>query len=135
MYSGSACSRGSAASASGRSPKGAPPLPAALPGDGRGARPARRPEHPLYAALAQQDPLIGLRQDDERQETYVSLYGEVQKEVIQQTPAEEFGLAVTFQETTTICVERPAGSGAAAEFIAQGGRPGCASIRGRPGPG
>src|SRR5690606_12515990 len=50
-YSGSACSRGSAASASGRSPKGAPPLPAALPGGGRGARPARRPEHPLYAAL------------------------------------------------------------------------------------
>src|SRR5690606_14005389 len=50
VYSGSACSRGSAASASGRSPKGAPPLPAALPGGGRGARPARRPEHPLYAA-------------------------------------------------------------------------------------
>lgn len=97
------------------------------------ARPADRGA--LHAALAQQDPLIGLRQDDERQETRVSLYGEVQKEVIQQTLAEEFGLAVTFQETTTICVERPAGSGAAAEFIAQGGRSGCAPNRGRPGPG
>ena len=29
--------------------------------------------------LAEQDPLISLRQDDERQEIYVSLYGEVQK--------------------------------------------------------
>jgi Translation elongation factors (GTPases) len=32
--------------------------------------------------LAEQDPLIDLRQDDLRQELYVSLYGEVQKEVL-----------------------------------------------------
>ncbi|MEU4389966.1 translation factor GTPase family protein [Kribbella sp. NPDC023855] len=66
--------------------------------------------------LAEQDPLINLRQDDVRQETYVSLYGEVQKEVIQTTLANEFGLDVTFRETTTICIERLDGIGAAVEF-------------------
>src|SRR5262249_19060856 len=41
--------------------------------------------------LAEQDPLIRLRQDDERQELSVSLYGEVQKEVIQATLAADYG--------------------------------------------
>ena len=64
------------------------------------------------AQLAEQDPLINLRQDDLRQEVFVSLYGEVQKEVIQQTLALDFGLEVEFRETTTICIERPVGVGA-----------------------
>jgi ribosomal protection tetracycline resistance protein len=68
------------------------------------------------AQLAEQDPLINLRQDDIRQETNVSLYGEVQKEVIQTTLAGEFGLEVTFRESTTICIERLDGVGAAVEF-------------------
>jgi ribosomal protection tetracycline resistance protein len=72
--------------------------------------------HLALARLAEQDPLIDLRHDEVRRETSVSLYGEVQKEVVQATLAEEFGLDVTFRETTTICVERPAGSGAAVEF-------------------
>ena len=66
--------------------------------------------------LAEQDPLINLRQDDLRQETYVSLYGEVQKEVIQTTLATEFGIDVDFRETTTICIERIDGAGQAVEF-------------------
>ncbi|TCO28457.1 ribosomal protection tetracycline resistance protein [Kribbella steppae] len=66
--------------------------------------------------LAEQDPLINLRQDDLRQETYVSLYGEVQKEVIQTTLATEFGIDVEFRETTTICIERIDGVGQAVEF-------------------
>ncbi|GAB2644209.1 GTP-binding protein [Kribbella swartbergensis] len=66
--------------------------------------------------LAEQDPLINLRQDDLRQETYVSLYGEVQKEVIQTTLATEFGIDVDFRETTTICIERIEGTGHAVEF-------------------
>src|SRR6188472_1602261 len=52
------------------------------------------------AQVAEQDPLIGVRQDDERRELSVSLYGEVQKEVIEATLANEFGLEVTFRETT-----------------------------------
>ncbi len=58
--------------------------------------------------LAEQDPLINVRQDDERQEIYVSLYGAVQKEVIQATLADDFNVAATFRETTMICIERPA---------------------------
>jgi ribosomal protection tetracycline resistance protein len=68
------------------------------------------------AQLAEQDPLINVRQDDLRQETYVSLYGEVQKEVIESTLATEFGIEVDFRETTTICIERLNGTGAAVEF-------------------
>lgn len=66
--------------------------------------------------LAEQDPLIKLRQDDRRHEIYVSLYGEVQKEVIQTTLATEFGIDVDFRETTTICIERLNGTGEAVEF-------------------
>ncbi|MFJ8357111.1 GTP-binding protein [Streptomyces sp. NPDC093984] len=72
--------------------------------------------HLALTQLAEQDPLIALRQDELRQEISVSLYGEVQKEVIQATLAEEYGLAVTFRETTPLCVERPVGTGAAVEF-------------------
>ena len=78
----------------------------------------------LYAALtelADQDPLINLRRDDIRHELLVSLYGEVQKEVIHATLADEFGLRVEFRETTTICVERVVGAGAAAEMMGQAG--------------
>ena len=67
--------------------------------------------------LAEQDPLINLRQDDVRQEIAVSLYGEVQKEVIQATLADDFGIDVAFRETTTICIERPIGTGAAVEVM------------------
>jgi ribosomal protection tetracycline resistance protein len=45
----------------------------------------------------------------------VSLYGEVQKEVIQATLADDFGIDVTFRETTTICIERPIGTGSGYE--------------------
>jgi ribosomal protection tetracycline resistance protein len=71
--------------------------------------------HVALTQLAEQDPLINLRQDDT--EVAVSLYGEVQKEVIQATLADEFGVAVTFRETTTLHIERPAGTGAAVETI------------------
>jgi ribosomal protection tetracycline resistance protein len=80
------------------------------------------------AQLAEQDPLINLRQDGVRQETFVSLYGEVQKEVIQTTLAAEFGIEVTFRETTTICIERLDGIGAAVEFNKQDPNPFLATI-------
>jgi ribosomal protection tetracycline resistance protein len=41
----------------------------------------------------------------------------VQKEVIQATLANDYGIPVEFRETTTICIERPIGSGAAVEII------------------
>ena len=71
--------------------------------------------HVALSQLAEQDPLIQVRQDDLRHELYVSLYGEVQKEVIQATLAADFGIDVAFRETTTICIERPIGTGRALE--------------------
>jgi ribosomal protection tetracycline resistance protein len=85
----------------------------------------------LYTALAQlaeQDPLINLRLDELRQELSVSLYGEVQKEVIETTLAEEFGLEVAFRSSTTICIERPVGTGAAFEVIAKAPNPFLATV-------
>ena len=67
--------------------------------------------------LAEQDPLIDVRQDDTRGEISVSLYGEVQREVIEATLANEYGLDVAFRDVTTICVERPTGSGEAVEIL------------------
>jgi ribosomal protection tetracycline resistance protein len=78
--------------------------------------------------LEEQDPLINLRQDDARQEIFVSLYGEVQKEVIQETLATDFGIEVDFRETTTICVERPIGAGAAVEVMGKAPNPFLATV-------
>ena len=86
----------------------------------------------LYAAiteLAEQDPLINVRQDDIRQEIYVSLYGEVQKQVIEATLASEYGIEIGFRETTPICVERPVRSGTAEEILNAPGNPFLATLR------
>ena len=84
--------------------------------------------HTALSQLAEQDPLINLRQDDLRHEISVSLYGEVQKEVIQATLAEDFDIDATFRETTTICIERPLGVGSAVETIATEPNPCLATI-------
>ncbi|MFI5910411.1 GTP-binding protein [Dactylosporangium sp. NPDC051541] len=104
---------------SSRSPMFAPPTMEATvePAD-----PARRRElHAALQRLAEQDPLIDLRLDEERGELKVKLYGEVQREVIRDTLAEEFGLAVVFGETVTLHLERPAGRGRAGAVIGKDG--------------
>ncbi|MFF3755214.1 GTP-binding protein [Streptomyces sp. NPDC002018] len=120
-------------------PDGTAPT-AAAPADGHFApptletvvvpcRPADRGAlHAALAQLVEQDPLINLRQDELRQEISVSLYGEVQKEVIQATLANDFGVEVTFRGTTTICVERLTGSGAAAEIMGKDPNPFLATV-------
>ena len=75
------------------------------------------------AQLAEQDPLIDVRQDDERHELSVSLYGEVQKEVIEATLADDYGIAVEFRETTPLYVERPTGSGERVTIMHAPGNP------------
>jgi ribosomal protection tetracycline resistance protein len=64
--------------------------------------------------LAEQDPLIGVRDD---LELAVSIYGEVQKQVLEATLARDYGVAVRFSETTPICIERPVGAGEAVEVL------------------
>jgi ribosomal protection tetracycline resistance protein len=78
--------------------------------------------------LAEQDPLINVRQDDTGHEISVSLYGEVQKEVIQATLANEFDLDVTFRETTLIHIERPTRNGEAIEVLHADSNPFLATI-------
>jgi ribosomal protection tetracycline resistance protein len=85
----------------------------------------------LRAALTQlseQDPLINVRQDDRRREVSVSLYGEVQQEVLQATLADDFGIDVTFRDTTPIYVERPIGTGEAVEILHAESNPFLATI-------
>jgi ribosomal protection tetracycline resistance protein len=65
--------------------------------------------------LAEQDPLIGLRQSGS--ELSVSIYGDVQKEVLEATLARDYDLAVSFLETRPICVERPVGAGDGGELL------------------
>jgi ribosomal protection tetracycline resistance protein len=92
-------------------------------------RPADRPAlHVALAQLAEQDPLINLRQDDTRKEMFVSLYGEVQKEVIEAMLANDYNLEVHFRGTTTICVERPVGTGVAVEMLGAADNPFCATV-------
>ncbi|RZT20140.1 translation elongation factor 2 (EF-2/EF-G) [Kribbella sp. VKM Ac-2569] len=67
--------------------------------------------------LAEQDPLIRVRKADE---ITVSLYGEVQKEVIASLLESEYGVDVTFSETTPIHVERLIGTGASTREITEG---------------
>jgi ribosomal protection tetracycline resistance protein len=112
----------------------APPTLEAVVVPGRPAERARL--HAALRQLAEQDPLIGLRQDDLRQELSVSLYGEVQKEVIQATLAEEYGVEVGFRATTTVCAERPAGVGEAEELLGRAANPYLATLglRVEPGP-
>ncbi|MER7575391.1 translation factor GTPase family protein [Streptomyces sp. NPDC126514] len=84
--------------------------------------------HVALTQLAEQDPLIGRRHDEMRRETSVSLYGEVQKEVVQATLADDYGLEVTFRETTPLCIERPVGPGTAVEFNKKDANPFLATV-------
>jgi ribosomal protection tetracycline resistance protein len=73
--------------------------------------------HAALVQLAEQDPLIDVRRDDASHEIWVSLYGEVQKEVIQANLLRDYRIAADFRETTTVCIERPARTAAAEEVI------------------
>jgi ribosomal protection tetracycline resistance protein len=84
--------------------------------------------HTALTELAEQDPLINVRQDDIRQEIYLSLYGEVQKQVIEATLAAEYGIEVRFRATTPICVERPVRAGTAEEILHGPGNPFMATL-------
>jgi ribosomal protection tetracycline resistance protein len=52
----------------------------------------------------------------------------VQKEIIEATLARDFGIEVTFSETTTICIERPIGVGEAVEWLGKEPNPFLATV-------
>ncbi|GLZ79697.1 tetracycline resistance protein, tetM/tetO subfamily [Actinorhabdospora filicis] len=86
----------------------------------------------LFAALtdlAERDPLIDVRAGDD---ITVSLYGEVQKEVIAATLAAEFGVEVTFDETRTVHIERPTGTATARRWWGETPWPAAVELRVEP---
>ncbi|MEV3855915.1 tetracycline resistance ribosomal protection protein Otr(A) [Streptomyces sp. NPDC050095] len=86
--------------------------------------------------LADQDPLIHARPEPDGS-TALLLYGEVQKEVLAATLAEEFGIDATFEPSRIRCVERPVGTGEAVEEMGRHsttGLPATVGLRVRPGP-
>lgn len=82
--------------------------------------------HAALKQLAEQDPLINLRQDD--QKLYVSLYGEVQKEVIGATLSNDFGVEALFERTQPICIERPVSIGYAVQLLQEESNPTSATV-------
>ncbi|MFL1673458.1 GTP-binding protein [Paenibacillus dendritiformis] len=88
-------------------------------------------DHALYQALmnmAEEDPLIHLWRDEHHRETYIRLFGEVQKEVIEATLKEAYQLDVRFAETRIVCIEKPRGTGKAVEFMGAEGNPFYATV-------
>jgi ribosomal protection tetracycline resistance protein len=65
------------------------------------------PLHRALLSLAERDPLVDPHLDELSEEMAVRLYGEVQKEVVASLLDEEFGIAVEFEETRAIHIERP----------------------------
>ncbi|MFF5173336.1 GTP-binding protein [Micromonospora sp. NPDC000089] len=75
------------------------------------------------AELADEDPLVDLRLDEQQAEAVIRLHGEVQKEVLAALLADRYGVRVRFSGTLTACIERVAGSGAAEERVRERGNP------------
>jgi ribosomal protection tetracycline resistance protein len=82
--------------------------------------------------LSAQDPLIDARRDGADEELTVSLYGEVQREVLVARLAEEFGIEVDVSEMRTVLVERVAGVGEADAAVRTGNAR--VALRVEPGP-
>lgn len=79
-------------------------------------------------ALADQDPLIDVRLDKHNRQLSVSLYGQVQQEVIGDTLREEFGIDVRFGETTTPLREQLVGPAVAGAVIGEDANPWMATL-------
>jgi ribosomal protection tetracycline resistance protein len=89
--------------------------------------------HDALAAMAEQDPLIDLRVGVDG-ELAVSLYGEVQKEVLREQLLRDYRVRAEFSRTRTVFVERVDGVGAAAEDIWTSGFPAGLGLRVGPAP-
>ena len=78
--------------------------------------------------LTEQDPLIGLRCGDREGELFLRLFGEVQKEVIADTLAIDFGIDVRFAKSQVLHIERPLGTGRGFELIGSDDNPFAATV-------
>jgi ribosomal protection tetracycline resistance protein len=93
------------------------------------AKPDQRVEmNAALADLADQDPLISVRRNETNAETYIHMYGEVQREVIEVTMRDDHGVPVTFGDPTVLHVERLLGNGHAAEIFGETAPPFYATV-------
>ena len=76
-----------------------------------------------------------MRVGGDTHEMSVSLYGEVQKEIVQSALEDDYEIDVEFRETTTIYVERPARRGEATELLTSDANPYMATVGLRVDPG
>lgn len=91
----------------------------------------REQKHQLYQVLlelAEEDPLIFVLKDEVHQSLYLRIFGEVQKEVIETTLQENYGLEVRFAETSVVCIEKPRGIGQAEQAIGAAENPFLATV-------
>jgi ribosomal protection tetracycline resistance protein len=75
------------------------------------------------AELADEDPLVDLRLDEQQAQAVIRLHGEVQKEVVASLMEDRYGVQVRFSGTLTACIERVIGAGAAEDRTKEGGNP------------
>lgn len=61
--------------------------------------------------LAEEDPLLEIGTDDNENEIYINLFGEVQMEILSSTLEEYYGIKVKFSDIQTIYKETPKGVG------------------------
>jgi len=87
--------------------------------------------HRLHEALAEltaEDPFIQYAQNPANHEMSIKIFGDIQKEVIEETLKNQFGLEADFSNPEVICIERPASSGSAVEFMGEAGNPFYATV-------
>ncbi|NSC20219.1 TetM/TetW/TetO/TetS family tetracycline resistance ribosomal protection protein [Streptomyces albus subsp. chlorinus] len=77
--------------------------------------------HTALTRMAEEDPLLHARAEPDGA-TSLLLYGEVQKEIIAATLAQEHGIEAVFTPSRTVCRERPVGTGEAEDGIGATGR-------------
>ncbi|MBO0996125.1 elongation factor G [Bacillus sp. SD088] len=82
----------------------------------------------VLTSMAEEDPLIKISRDDFNREIYISLFGEVQKEVIKTVLQEQDNIEVGFSETRIICMEKPKAAGSAVEVMGSKGNPFYATV-------
>ncbi|WP_067498620.1 translation factor GTPase family protein [Actinoplanes sp. TFC3] len=75
------------------------------------------------AELADEDPLVDLRLEEQQAQAVIRLHGEVQKEVVAALLEERYGVRVRFSDTLTACIERVVGTGAAEDRVKERGNP------------
>lgn len=76
--------------------------------------------HFLYRALlnlSDEDPLLQIELDNENKSIYINLFGEVQKEIIEETLKRDYGLNVIFSNTQTIYKETTVSIGEAIMYF------------------